>query len=357
MKDISIIISSKTCGGHEIQAIKLANSLSEYCLVKLFTNSISIKDQRVSDKVNIKILNLNTCANGNLINQIFYSNKISRNKSLLKEIIKSKHIIISAGAIEASIAFLISILRIKKDNKIILYLPFFFDRTLIWPFPLGNIYNKFLKIILNKFNAVLTINDLNKQIIDEKVKIPVKLISNKITNKKLKYPLKITKPRLVFIGRIAPQKRIVQLIIWCNNKKIPIDELLIIGDGPQMNLVKKLSKNMLNIKITFTGWLTHSEQAKILRKNDILIINSIIEGDPLVVSESLVKGIKCISRRIRSLQYILHKDYLFDSQNDLIKVIERTIKEKPEVFVKKNKYIQKNRNVQIKEFVDFLNKI
>lgn len=357
MNDISIVICSNTCGGHEMQAIKLANSLAKFCQVNLFTNSISIKDQRISNKVNIKILNLNTCTKGNLIKQIFYSNRLSRNQYLLKEIIKSKKIIISAGAIEASIAFLISILRIQKDQKIVLYLPFFFDRTIIWPFPFGNIYNIFLKIILKKFNAVVTINSLNKKIIQEKVKIPVKVIVNKIHTNKLKYPEKITKPRLVFIGRLATQKRIFQLIIWCNHKQIPIDELLIIGDGPQMNLVKNLSKNISNIKIIFTGWLTQSEQAKILRKNDILIINSIIEGDPLVVSESLAKGIKCIARRIRSLEYILHEDYLFDSQNHLIKVIERVVKEKPEVFLKKNKYVQKNRNNQIKEFIDFLNKI
>ena len=147
------------------------------------------------------------------------------------------------------------------------------------------------------------------------------------------------------------------MIKWLNHKNIPIKNLLIIGDGPQFRLINKLSKNTLNINVELTGWLTQKEQINILRKNDILIINSIIEGDPLVVSESLSRGIKCISRNIKSVKPILHEDYLFNSQKDLIKILNNMISENPDIYFSKNKLIRNNRNKQIKNIVSELNQI
>ena len=355
MKKISLVISSRNFGGHEIQAIKLANDLAQYFEVDLFFNNVSVKGQKINRKININIINLQTCAKGNLINQIIHSYKISEAQSLIRKITDNEVIIISAGAVEACISFFFSILRKKKRNiKVILYLPFFFDRTLIWPYPLGNIYNKILGLILNKFYSIITINHLNKKNIEKRSSKPVNIISNKVDLSMLKFPEKNSEPRLLFIGRLHWQKRIIQLVKWCDHKEIPFKNLLIIGDGPQLDEIKKLSKTLKNLKINMTGWLSQKEQAEILRKNDILIINSIIEGDPLVVAESLSRNIKCISRNIESLQPVIHNDYLFNSQNQLIKVLKSIKHEKNSTYFSKNKFVFYKRSQEIKSFVNFI---
>ena len=358
MKKLSFVICARTNGGHEIQAIKLANSFARYFDSSLFTNKFIINDKKISENLKLNIIDFEICAKGNLLNQIIHSYKVSNIDNLIKKIAENEIIIISAGAVEASIPILFALLRQKKSKiKIILYLPFFFDRKLIWPYPLGNIYNKILGLILKKFTRIITINHLNKKIIEKISLKPVNVVSNKIDLIKLKYPAKTARPRLVFIGRLQWQKRIIELIKWLNHKEIPIKELLIIGDGPQFNIIKKLSKKLLNINIQLTGWLSQEKQSEILRKNDILVINSIIEGDPLIVAESLSREIKCISRNINSLRPLIHKDYLFDNQNDLIKVLKRIIKENPKTYFSKNKFIFHNRSEQVRQIANLLNKL
>ena len=168
MNKLSLIIWSRVNGGHEIQAIKLANSLANYFELDLFSNYFISNNKTINNKLKLNIINYETCAKGNFFNQIIYSYKLSKLDLQLRKIADNEIIIISAGAVEASISMLFSLLRLKKrKTKIILYLPFFFDRRLIWPFPLGNIYNRLLGFILNKFDLIITINELNKRIVEK----------------------------------------------------------------------------------------------------------------------------------------------------------------------------------------------
>ena len=116
MKKLSFVISSPTNGGHEIQAIKLANSFARYFETSLFSNNFIIDDKIINKNLKINIIDVKTCAEGNLIKQIIHSYKISNEDSLIKKITENEIIIISAGAVEASVSILFALLRQKKKN-------------------------------------------------------------------------------------------------------------------------------------------------------------------------------------------------------------------------------------------------
>ena len=102
--------------------------------------------------------------------------------------------------------------------------------------------------------------------------------------------------RLVFIGRLSPEKRPELALEISQRANV---ELLIIGDGLLKNdLERKVLRE--SIKVTFLGrvddpWLK-------VQSGDLLIVPSLSEGDGLVVIEGLQKGVPMLLANIPDLR-------------------------------------------------------
>ena len=108
------------------------------------------------------------------------------------------------------------------------------------------------------------------------------------SNEKISEPL-----RACFVGRMVPLKGADLLIEAAapilRSGKLRLD---MIGDGPMLNLLKEKAKEKnIDDCITFYGWLSHREVARVMQKSDFLAFPSIREFGGGVVLEAMASGL------------------------------------------------------------------
>lgn len=99
----------------------------------------------------------------------------------------------------------------------------------------------------------------------------------------------------VTIGRLIPRKNNLQLIRIMHDILNENVKLIIIGAGPEENLLKQeCSKRNLNNRITFTGHVGEVEKYKVLKMSDIFVSASKHEGFGLVFIEAMQNGLPVV---------------------------------------------------------------
>ena len=348
---ISFILSGDKIGGHEFQAMELYSELSNYFTLDLHVlsdiQSNFIRDNYPQVSIASKIYNYK---NGNILLQFLYA-VLFRYFNKIRTL--SDVCIISAGTIEASIC--ISRALPKKTIKI-LYLPFFYDRRVCWPVFAALVYNYLLSRYLHIFSKIITINSYNANQICSISGFPVSAIyaiPNKIRN--VAPSSSIRKGVLIFIGRLDDQKGLLELFDLLADCKTQFDEFWIVGDGSLKQRLLSKSKDLKFIKVKFWGWLNPKQQDSLISCNDVLILNSKIEGEPLVVMESLIRRIRIVSKDIPSIRHLIPSSYLFSSKNEFQSLINSL---SPYKTYDSDGYFQppskKQRQSCIKAFVDTL---
>ena len=112
---------------------------------------------------------------------------------------------------------------------------------------------------------------------------------------------KSEKPLVVYVGRLVPHKRVIDLLkaFKIVLKDFPEAQLYIVGDGPQRNYLENLTIKM-NIKgsVNFLGFLSEKEKIKILKSAWALVLPSIKEGFGLVLIEALASKTPVIATNL-----------------------------------------------------------
>jgi glycosyltransferase involved in cell wall biosynthesis len=101
-----------------------------------------------------------------------------------------------------------------------------------------------------------------------------------------------------FVGRLSHEKNI-PIILKCA-EKLPDVEFIIVGDGPQKETLKQMSKGS---NIHFVG--AKSDVEKYYASFDVLILPSIEEGLPLVILEALNCGVPVIASDVGAIREII----------------------------------------------------
>ena len=113
--------------------------------------------------------------------------------------------------------------------------------------------------------------------------------------------------RLVFIGRLNPQKNPVFLIDALAQLRDLTWILTFIGDGPLMGEVKAaISRHGLENRVALTGWLAPAQVHAILADGDILCMPSVSEGLPIVGVEALKFGLAIVASDIAGLRDVIN---------------------------------------------------
>mgnify|MGYP001481698211 CR=1 FL=1 len=137
---------------------------------------------------------------------------------------------------------------------------------------------------------------------------------NLLSNKKPKSPDKIT---FLYIGQIETHKGILFLVKTVNELLVTSYELLIIGSGSQLELVKKLAKE--NPRIKFLGYQSPDKIKAYLQQADYTIVPSLCyENSPTVIFESLAAGVPVIAANLGGIPELLRvgeNGYLFKPGN------------------------------------------
>jgi glycosyltransferase involved in cell wall biosynthesis len=134
--------------------------------------------------------------------------------------------------------------------------------------------------------------------------------------------------KLLFVGRVIRSKGIYELIDACISMKeesIPFT-LTIIGDGSEMNNIKKIIKEKnLSSHINMMGLLPFEETQKHFSKYDIFINPSYTEGLPTAVLEGLANGLFVVATDVGGTKEIIPKEKLIPLEDLSGKSIKNSV--------------------------------
>lgn len=161
-------------------------------------------------------------------------------------------------------------------------------------------------------------------------------VSNKIFNptpkqdalKQLDMPL-IDKPIFLYVGRLVPEKNIIQMIVLFHHyiQKYGESYFWIAGDGPDKNrIISTIEKYNLKYHVRLWGNIPHDKLIYFYNCGSIIFLLSEFEGTPLTLLESQACGIPCIGTPVGELQYIIKNDingYLIRPESNLEDIIAK----------------------------------
>lgn len=115
--------------------------------------------------------------------------------------------------------------------------------------------------------------------------------------------------RIIYIGRLHPQKNLSRLIRALQNTGLALD---IIGQGPLRAHLQKLARR-LKVTVKMIGPVPHQELPFFLNQYRIFVLPSLYEGSPKSLLEAMACGLACVSTTLPNTQEIIN-----DHQNGIL---------------------------------------
>lgn len=314
-KQIAFVISTNTLGGHEFQSLELIKLAVKFCRVTVFVNSPIFESIFKIDGVCVILTNEKLFKPGKIYRQLI--NGVLHSNFYRKLFVDFDRVIVCAGTLEAGLMVGLGMLGSKKTD---LYLPSLYDRKVIWG-NVGIVYTCLLRVLTNLFSRIITINRIQAKLVSPFFFGDVFVVRNKIPDLELLTKSQ-SKPRLLAIGRLDKQKKIIELIEWLDTEINPFDQLLIIGDGPLRSAVEAAAEKAKYIKVSMLGWINTNDQANYIYSNDILMLNSVIEGEPMVIREANARGMSVIARDIPGVKGVTYRSNRYQSYAELMKLLK-----------------------------------
>jgi glycogen synthase len=104
----------------------------------------------------------------------------------------------------------------------------------------------------------------------------------------------LARPRVVFVGRLAPQKGVETLLEAA--ARLPRIALGIVGDGPQREALERQATALgLASRVTFTGFRPHDDVPAVLAGADVLVVPSRYEELGTVLLEGMQAGVPIVA--------------------------------------------------------------
>lgn len=310
---IAILVCTNVIGGHEFQSAALARSLAEHVAVKVFVNRPEHATLFLDAGLEVQLTQGILLRVGSLLKQL--AGGLSRRRTIRDLVKDFDHVIVCAGAVEAGVAAGVALSGYKPIS---MYLPFFYDRVPVWGWK-GYVYNCILARTCRLFNHIITINRIQARVIRAFSGVSTSVVTNKIRG--VQPPVEQGPARLVFVGRLDHQKRIDELMRWLDADTNPIKELVLIGDGPLRSQLEQQAQTLTYLKCSFLGWRSPDEQDRLIRSSDILVLNSLLEGEPLVIREARARGMSVAARDIVGTRGVTTHLERFNSQQTLIDLL------------------------------------
>lgn len=193
----------------------------------------------------------------------------------------------------------------------------------------------FSRRILNQTELVITPTEKVKQLLNKyQVDTPIEIIPTGINTAQFDQPLnekEVTHLKrsldiceedrvLLFIGRIAKEKNIEELINYLSKMHTPNIKLLICGDGPfRKNLEKYIETRHLTNQVIFTGMICPDNIATYYQLGDIFVNASTSETQGLTYIEALLSGLPVLCRNDESIENVIFNGvngFMFDDYEE-----------------------------------------
>lgn len=313
---VAFVVASDVLGGHEMQTAELVKLVAGRCAVKVFLNDRRHAGLFAQANVPVEVSESGFFRRGKLPLQIMRG--LASRRRYTRLFSGFDRVIVCAGAVEAGMQVGFGLLLSGKAD---LYLPFVYDRRVQigW---LGGLYTCLLHVLTNLFENIITINRIQARLMSRAYLGRLHIVPNYVAPPP---PLGHTAEpaRLITIGRLDTQKQMPELIDALDYPQNPFSTLLVIGDGPLREDVEGAASRARHIRVLVLGWLDAKQQSEVLGSDDILVVNSLIEGEPTVIREANARGLLVLARNIPGVRGVTRKANRFSGVEELrAKLIE-----------------------------------
>ncbi|HEY2988595.1 MAG TPA: glycosyltransferase family 4 protein [Candidatus Binatia bacterium] len=134
-------------------------------------------------------------------------------------------------------------------------------------------------------------------------------------------PLPFDPPRLLCVGRLAPEKRfdLVLIALAVIRKRFPHVRLIIAGDGPTRAELERQTAHLgLTGVVEFVGWIAPEKVPALINTATAIIMSSRKEGLPLVALEAALMARPVVATRVGGMpEVVVHQQtgLLVESEN------------------------------------------
>ena len=183
----------------------------------------------------------------------------------------------------------------------------------------ARLYTGIEKVACKRSDAVITVSPKDKPFIMKNYGIAphkIHVIPNGIDVEylrslasKYEFNLSAERPWILFVGRLAPRKGLLDLLYaWriLKEKMRYRGSLLIAGSGPFSNMVQLYAKKNLNI--VYLSLIHRGILMKIYEESDVFVLPSLFEGLPYTLMEAIAFSKPLLLSKYLGLQDVL-KDY------------------------------------------------
>lgn len=157
-------------------------------------------------------------------------------------------------------------------------------------------YQKRIVHFCNAFDTLITISDLNEEVLAPFFKTSkiIRIYNPTSISEQNERSRAEESSYYIFVGRICKEKGLDIMLRQINSSKYHIK---VVGDG---DLLPFLSQKY-GSSVEFLGWKNHDETIELIKKSKALLFPSVwYEGAPLTIFEALSMGIPCIVSNICS---------------------------------------------------------
>src|SRR5215208_945759 len=124
----------------------------------------------------------------------------------------------------------------------------------------------------------------------------------------------IGRPRVLFVGRLAPQKGVSTLVAAAGLLEDPSARLLLVGDGPERKVLEKEAKRIgMGDRLHFVGFVAHERLPAVLVHADLLVLPSLYEELGTVLLEAMQAALPIVASNIGGIP-----DVIEDGVNGLL---------------------------------------
>jgi glycogen synthase len=124
----------------------------------------------------------------------------------------------------------------------------------------------------------------------------------------------VGKPRVLFVGRLAPQKGVGTLVEAAGLLEDPGAQILLVGDGPERKALERESERIgVDDRLHFVGFFAHDRLPAALAHADLLILPSLYEELGTVLLEAMQAALPIVASKTGGIP-----DVIEDGVNGLL---------------------------------------
>lgn len=122
-----------------------------------------------------------------------------------------------------------------------------------------------------------------------------------------KYGFKAEDKVIIYVGRLAKEKRLDLLLVSFRNIGKQVNaKLLLVGSGPEEQALRKIASQLKLKNVIFYGPKSHEEIPEIMNCADLLALCSDFEEMPTVVIEALACGVPVVATDVGDVDKVVN---------------------------------------------------